>query len=186
MQEGPPAQPRGFKLIKSEGDIRPLAVWLGFFHHRASVPGALFSLAPPLSTMASTSKQSKRRDGIISTLDVFIQVLSIAKDTCAVPPAQIAFGSASVLLTMIRVHPSLLCEKNLSTHACLGHDGQRPGLPRPWTSVRRCMSSTRPEIEGETCRWTHPSRARCDWGSDWVNKIDNKGRQVIHLLKSSS
>ena len=53
--------------------------------------------------MASTSKHPKARDGILSALDVFIQVLNIAKDTCGIPPAQIAFGSASVLLTMIRV-----------------------------------------------------------------------------------
>ena len=86
--------------------------------------------------MTSTSKQPKGRDGIISTLDVFIQVVNIAKDTCAVPPAQIAFGAASVLLTMIRVHPSLLCENNLPAHTCVGHDGQRSGLRRPWAGVR--------------------------------------------------
>jgi hypothetical protein len=51
--------------------------------------------------MASTTQQPK--DGVLPTLDVFIQVLSIAKDTCGIPPAQVAFGSASALLTMIRV-----------------------------------------------------------------------------------
>jgi hypothetical protein len=54
--------------------------------------------------MASTSQPPKGRDGLLSTLDVFIQVLTTAKDTCGIPPAQIAFGSASALLTMIRVH----------------------------------------------------------------------------------
>ena len=57
--------------------------------------------------MASTSQPPKGRDGALSTLDALIQVLTIAKDTCGIPPAQIALGSAVVLLAMIRVrfHP---------------------------------------------------------------------------------
>jgi hypothetical protein len=58
--------------------------------------------------MASTSQQPKYR--VLPTLDVFIQVVNIAKDTCGIPPAQVAFGSASVLLTMIRVRSPLLRE----------------------------------------------------------------------------
>ena len=53
--------------------------------------------------MASISRRPNGRDGVLSTLDVLIQGLSIAKDTCGIPPAQIAFGAAGVLLTMIRV-----------------------------------------------------------------------------------
>ena len=53
--------------------------------------------------MASTSQHPKGRDGALSALDVLIQVLTLAKDTCGVPPAQVALGSAVVLLTMIRV-----------------------------------------------------------------------------------
>ena len=78
--------------------------------------------------MASTPKHPKGRDGILSALDVFIQVLNIAKDTCGIPPAQIAFDSAGVLLTMIRVRILQLCENRLPTHSHLEHDGQRPGL----------------------------------------------------------
>jgi hypothetical protein len=52
--------------------------------------------------MALTSQQQKGRDGAISALDVSIQALNIAKDTCGILPAQVAFGSASVLLSMIR------------------------------------------------------------------------------------
>ena len=74
--------------------------------------------------MTSTSKQPKGRDGIISTLDVFIQFLNIAKDTCGIPPAQIAFGSAGVLLTMIRVCFPPLCQNEPPTHVYLGYDGQ--------------------------------------------------------------
>jgi hypothetical protein len=77
--------------------------------------------------MASTSQQPEGRDLVLPTLDVFIQVLSIAKDTCGIPPAQIAFGSASVLLSVIRVH-FLLCGDELLTHVYPGHVGQLPGL----------------------------------------------------------
>ena len=57
---------------------------------------------PRLLTMAS-SQQQKGRDGVLTTLDLSIQALNIAKDACGIPPAQVALGSASVLLTMIRV-----------------------------------------------------------------------------------
>jgi hypothetical protein len=68
-------------------------------YHSGSSP------SPRFSTMASTStsQRPKGHDSALSTLDVLIQVLTIAKDTCGIPPAQVAFGSAVALLTMIRV-----------------------------------------------------------------------------------
>ena len=48
---------------------------------------------------------------------MFIQALSIAKDTCAIPQAQVAFSSASALLAIIRVRFSLLCQGKFLTHA---------------------------------------------------------------------
>ena len=78
--------------------------------------------------MASTPQQPQGRDGVLSTLDVFIQVLNLAKDTCGIPPAQIAFGSATVLLTMIRVYFPLLSEDEFQAHGYLGYDGQQPRL----------------------------------------------------------
>ena len=58
-----------------------------------------------VSIMASNPQQSNGRDGTLSSaLDVVIQTLALAKDTCGIPPAQIALGSAVALLTMIRVH----------------------------------------------------------------------------------
>ena len=86
--------------------------------------------------MDSTSQQPKRRDRVLPTLDVFIQVLNIAKDTCGIPPAQIAFGSASVLLAMIRARSSLLRRDGLLTRVSLGYDGQRSRLRRPWPNLR--------------------------------------------------
>ena len=70
-----------------------------------------------------SSQQQKVRGGVISTLDAFIQVLNIARDACGIPPAQVAFGSASVLLTMIRVRSPLLYEEELPTYVNLGYDG---------------------------------------------------------------
>ena len=66
--------------------------------------------------MASASQTPKGRDGALSTLDTLIQVLSLAKDTCGIPPAQIALGSAVILLSMIRVRLPLLREDWLLTH----------------------------------------------------------------------
>jgi hypothetical protein len=79
--------------------------------------------------MASISQPPKGRDVALPTLDVFIQALNIAKDACGIPPAQIALGSASTLLTMIRVSFLLLpCECGLRTDVYLGHHGQLSGL----------------------------------------------------------
>ena len=64
-------------------------------------------------TMASLQRP-KGRDGVISALDVFIQTLCIAKDACGIPPAQVAFGSAGVLLTMIRVRSLCSARTNFS------------------------------------------------------------------------
>jgi hypothetical protein len=76
----------------------------------------------------ASSQQLKGRDGVLTTLNVCIQALDIAKDACGIPPAQVALSSASVLLTMIRVRCSLLREDKLPDSRHLGHDGQRSGL----------------------------------------------------------
>jgi hypothetical protein len=131
--------------------------------------------------MASSQQQPKGRDGVLSTLDVFIQSLNLAKDTCGIPPAQVAFGTAGILLTMIRVRFLSLCQDELLTHGYLGHDGQRSGLRRPWTGLWRCMSSALPEIEGETARSTQPVGPRCDWRADYVSHTTHARARVISL-----
>jgi hypothetical protein len=78
--------------------------------------------------MAQTSQPQKERDVVLPTLDVFIQTLNIAKDACGIPPAQIALGSASTLLTMIRVRFPLTLRGQPLTHVYEGHDGQPSGL----------------------------------------------------------
>ena len=86
--------------------------------------------------MASTSQPAEGRDRVLPTLDVFIQVLNIAKDTCGIPPAQIAFGFASVLLSMIRARFPLMSNDAFLTHVSLGYDGQRSRFRRPRTGLR--------------------------------------------------
>ena len=54
--------------------------------------------------MEAKSSQQKGRENLLSSLNVAIDFLSLAKDSCgSIPPAQVAFGSVSILLTMIKV-----------------------------------------------------------------------------------
>ena len=54
---------------------------------------------------------------LISTFDVFIQTLSLAKEACGILLAQVASGTAAALLTMILVRlPLLLDGDGLLTH----------------------------------------------------------------------
>jgi hypothetical protein len=83
----------------------------------------------PVSSMASKSRKSKGRDGVLTGLDVAIQLLSVAKDACSVfPHAQIALGSACTLLTIIRVPSLLSLDPELPIHVYSGHDGQQKGF----------------------------------------------------------
>ena len=45
--------------------------------------------------MASTSKPSKERDGLLSALNVAIETLNLAKELSSITPAKAVFGSAS-------------------------------------------------------------------------------------------
>ena len=103
---------------------------------RGSPSHALISQPPPSSTMTSTSQRPEGRDRVLPTLDVFIQILSIAKDTCGIPPAQIAFGSAGALLAMIRARFPFMCKYSLLTRIPLGYDGQQSGFRRPRPGLR--------------------------------------------------
>jgi hypothetical protein len=53
--------------------------------------------------MDARTQGPKGRDGVLSTLNVVIEALSLAKEVSSITPAKAAFGSVSVLLTMIRV-----------------------------------------------------------------------------------
>ena len=96
---------------------------------------SLPSNLPRVPTMAPTSQRSKKHNNLLPRLDVAIQLLSNAKDICGVAPAQIALGSACVLLTAIRVR-SLLLSDELPGDVYSGHRGQQTRVCRPWTVLR--------------------------------------------------
>ena len=51
-----------------------------------------------------SSQQQKGRENLLSSLNVAIDFLNLAKDSCgSIPPAQAVFGSVAILLTMIKV-----------------------------------------------------------------------------------
>ena len=53
--------------------------------------------------MEADSKQKKRQEGIISSLNAAIEAMNLAKGVATVTPAKAVFSSVSILLTMIRV-----------------------------------------------------------------------------------
>ena len=71
--------------------------------------------------MADKSKQLKGHDGVLSSLDVAINGLNLAKELSSITPAKAVFGSVSILLTMIKVR-LLLCHNETSRiHMQSGH-----------------------------------------------------------------
>ena len=62
----------------------------------------VFSQFPRVLTMEARSQRPKRQDGFFSALNVAIEALDLAKEISCVSPAKAVFGSAIVLLTMIK------------------------------------------------------------------------------------
>jgi hypothetical protein len=54
------------------------------------------------------AQRQKRRDVVLSSLNVAIEVSNLAKEICSITPAKPVFGSFSVILTMIKVGLSTL------------------------------------------------------------------------------
>ena len=72
-------------------------------YHGPSQPQshAVFSQLPRVSTM--DPKSQRRRDGALSSLNVAIEAVNLAKEISSITPAKGVFGSVSIVLTMIRV-----------------------------------------------------------------------------------
>ena len=94
-----------------------------FRDSRSPTPYSFFPHSLHLTRFSHTYHQfrrwlhpSNKKDGVISTSAVFVQTLNInAKDACGtIPPAQVAFGFASILLAMIRVRSPPFREENFS------------------------------------------------------------------------
>ena len=53
--------------------------------------------------MAAKPRRQKGRDGVISSLNIAIGAMNLAKEISSITPAKVAFGTVAVLLTMIKV-----------------------------------------------------------------------------------
>ena len=53
--------------------------------------------------MVTKPQRSKRRDGVLSSLDTAVGAMNLAKEVSSMTPAKAVFGTVSILLTMIRV-----------------------------------------------------------------------------------
>ena len=58
--------------------------------------------------MESKSKHPKRREDILSSLNVVIEGLNIAGNLSNITPAKAVFSTVSVIITMIRVSSHIL------------------------------------------------------------------------------
>jgi hypothetical protein len=68
----------------------------------------VFSSYPDFEPMDPNAQRQKRRDAIVSSLNVAIEASNLAREVCSITPAKAAFGSFGVILTMIRVRISTL------------------------------------------------------------------------------
>ena len=66
--------------------------------------------------MQAKSQRPKGRDGVISSLNIAIEGLNLAKEVSGVTPAKAVFGSASVLLALIKVCSLLFCDYVTQTY----------------------------------------------------------------------
>jgi len=66
--------------------------------------------------MTDKSQQPKERDGVLSSLNVAIEGLNLAKELSSITPAKAVFGSVSVLLIMIRVSLFFFCDETFQVH----------------------------------------------------------------------
>jgi len=83
--------------------------------------------------MDANSQRPKGRDGALSSLNVAIEALNLAKEISGITPTKAAFGSISVLLVVIRVRFLRACDEDLPVHIYPGLNDQRTGLRRART-----------------------------------------------------
>jgi len=89
--------------------------------------------------MDAKSQRPEGRDGVLSVLNVAIEVLNLVKEVSDITPAKAAFGSVSVLLTMIRVRFPRFYDDGLLVHVYLGLNEQRIGIRRARVILRRYL-----------------------------------------------
>lgn len=67
--------------------------------------------------MKTEPQRPKEWEGVASALNVAIEAMNLAKEVSSITPAKAVFGSASVLLAMIRVGLLVLCCRSLAEMA---------------------------------------------------------------------
>ena len=72
--------------------------------------------------MEPRTQQPKEQEGTISALNTFIEALNIAKEVSSITPAKAVFGSASILLVMIKVRPTPCFTSRWWAKMTLGRD----------------------------------------------------------------
>ena len=63
--------------------------------------------------MGDKSQRPKGQDGLLSSLNMAIDALNLAKELSNITPAKAVFGSVSVLLMMLKVGFLLFCGENV-------------------------------------------------------------------------
>ena len=74
--------------------------------------------------MRADTPRPKRRDNTLSSLNVAIEALNLAKEISFITPAKAVFGSVGSLLTMLKVRRFLFRNDELCVHTYLGLDDQ--------------------------------------------------------------
>ena len=71
------------------------------------------SRLPRVSTMTRKSKEPKKSNGVILSLDIAIGLVNIGKEASSMTPAPAVFGVATIILTTIRVSSIPLRERGV-------------------------------------------------------------------------
>ena len=87
--------------------------------------------------MQAKPQRPKGRDGTLSSLNVAIETMNLAKEVSSITPAKAVFGSVSILLTMVRVRFLISYDWKSHIHLWPGFDRQQTGLCRSQLSLRR-------------------------------------------------
>ena len=86
--------------------------------------------------MAAEPQRRKTREGVISTLNAAVEIMNLANERTSITPAKVVFGSASDVLTIIRVRFLLVCVDRLHIEMHPGLDDKPGGLRRTWAGLR--------------------------------------------------
>ena len=86
--------------------------------------------------MDPKSKQ-KHQDNTLTSLNAAIEAMNLAKEVVSMTPAKVVFGSAGILLAMIRVRLLQFCDDGRQVHTYPGLDGEQNRLCRAWAGLCR-------------------------------------------------